>query len=327
MQTLSQQLVEEWINTHSTGKFHYRNVCNGTIQPSSYGHLRVIIHRLVEMGKIRPIGERDGWYEKICSIQPVRWWEVDENVKFDLSFPRSYYDDACFSFADKINIAPGDLIVLAGTSNAGKTTLALNFLAENIDKDYKCVLMGNEYVSLNNMPSPRFKKRLSAMNWVKWFDENLKPKFELLPVQDNFENYIQKDKLNIIDWIYLPDNVYMVGKVLQDIKGRLGKGVGIAVLQKASNRDLGVGGQFTEYRADLYMSVDILRGWESRLTLGKVKDSTVPLSGMSWAFSIEEGAKLANIREVKKCHKCNAFGKRFGKTCDTCHGNGWVSEA
>ena len=169
---------------------------------------------------IKPSGNRDGFYKVIAKVKPVKWWEADSSVYFDLRHPMGHKDNTAFRWDELLNISPGDLIVIGGVSNYGKSCLVLNYLAENIDL-HDCLVMGNEYTTLDGIPSPKFKRRLDNMSWVKWFNGSSEPKFQLLPVRADFDSYVEKGKLNIIDWINMPENPYLIGKVLEDIKASL----------------------------------------------------------------------------------------------------------
>ncbi|KKM70635.1 hypothetical protein LCGC14_1438650, partial [marine sediment metagenome] len=66
---------------------------------------------------------------------------------------------------------------------------------------------------------------------------------------------------------------------------------------------------------------------ESRITVGKVKESKGRVVGRSWAFSIWDGVKLQNIREVVKCHTCYGFKYIKGKgKCTTCDAVGYIDK-
>jgi len=322
---LTIDIVRTWLKTVDPGReFHYTKVLDGQVDSSLYGHLRKIMHDLTESKDIKPSGNRDGFYKVIAKVQPVKWWEADARVYYDLRHPRSHKDNTTFGLDELVNISPGDLILISGVSNYGKTCVAFNYVGENLGL-HRCLVMGNEYTTLDSMPSPKLKRRIDNMNWAHWFNGSNEPQFQLLPVRAEFESYVQKGALNVIDWINMPENPYLIGRVLEDIKAKLGDGVAIVVIQKSRTSDLGVGGQFTEHFADLYLTIDPYGDFQSRITIGKVKDSKGRATGRGWAFKIEDnGANLAAIREIEKCRKC--FGKGMtqkGRCCD-CDGLGWV---
>jgi len=295
------------------------------LAPEYRRQLRAVLSKIASSADlIKPSGTRDGWIKVLRKIEPVRWWEADEKAYFELSFPRGHEDNSGFGFEKLFKISPGDLIVIGGVSNFGKTAMALNILAENMDK-FTCVLMGNEYTTLDGMPSPKFKRRMMRMTWAEWMDGNNQPKFELLPVRSDFEDYIQPNKANIIDWINLEGGkLYEIGKVFEDIKEAVGQGVAVAVLMKEEDATLARGRGFTKDLADIYMVIDPYGELESRLQFIKVKEPTGRVYNRHWAFRlIDGGANFCDIREIKRCPRC--YGKGYTKQgkCDTCFGKGY----
>jgi len=291
------------------------------------------IKRLCDEKKIKRTGR--GLYRKIRKVSPINWLLVDETESIDLSFPKGRkYDNTVFGFEGVIQVSPGDLIVISGVSNTGKSAFVLNMLAENVDK-LPCVVMGNEYTNADKTPNRRFKRRMMSMDWVNWVNGDGMPRFDLYPVMNDYEDYVQPNKINIIDWISIDGEkgFFVVGKILEAIKTALGKGVAIVALQKGKGAELGIGGQFTEHLADVYLSIDPLGEMESRITVGKVKDSLRNLKGKMWGFKISDnGSTFSNIREIEFCRPCKGKGLRWNAQekqevfCFECSGTGYKTK-
>jgi hypothetical protein len=294
----------------------------------SFVNIRKIVARLVEQKILRPIGKR-GDYRVIKKVEPVKWWndEISEDP-INFLFPRSHEDETKFGIEDLVEIFPGDIILIAGTSNFGKTCLALNMLGENLNL-MPCVLMGSEYTAVDGKITPKFKRRMKRMNWVNWVEDG-KPKFQLLPVGFDYEDYIQPDSFNVVDWISLPGEYYLIDTVMKSIKDKVGHGIGALVLQKNPGAEWGEGGPRTERYADVYITVDSY-GNESMITLGKVKSPKGKATGRMWAFDIVDyGANLLHIREIVKCTKC--WGKGYLRSgnnnvrCPLCQGKKYLDK-
>ena len=287
----------------------------------SFDGVRTIMFRLIEDGTVKTLG-RKGEFKVIKRAKPVPVFSIQRERKppFNLIFPKDFDTGMEFPFADSVVIREGDCILLAGQSNYGKTALAVNFLGEDIDQNP--VLLGNEFTS-SDEPTPRFLNRLDAMDWVEWIDKDGQDKFTLLPVYEDFAENVIKDRINIIDWINLPGEYYMISPVMEAIKRAVGKGLVVVVLQKNPGLDYARGGNPSKDFADLELLIDRHNSAESRITVGKCKESTALVSGRSWAFGIFKGVKLKNIREVKKCKFCYGKGYTARGTCDNCNG-GWV---
>ncbi len=304
------------------------NIVSGT---NSFNLVRNIMFQLAESKVVKPTGKRNGVYKVIEIVKPVQVFGTDRlrRPPIKLYFPRDFTTEMEMSFAECIVIREGDLITIGGVKSTGKTTLCLNFCAENIDS--KPVLMGNEYTLLSEgvyEPAPRFLQRLDRMReWVEWADSNGMDKFTLLPVREDYPEHVEPGRINIIDWINLDGNeLYDIGKVLGAIKSAEGRGVTIAVLQKGEGALNPRGGQFVRDFSDLEILLDPF-GKNDRdilLTIKGAKESTKPIVGKTFAYTIGEGGtKMFNFREVKRCKGCVGSGKHKGYDCEECYGSGY----
>ena len=289
---------------------------------SNKSKLGVHLHRMVLAGELKRI--KFGVYRMPTRFEGNRWWEVNPENVFDLSYPYSYEDTSTFGFEDSLELYPGDVWVIGGYGNSGKTALTLNILSENMEK-HRCLLMGNEYASMGGKPSPRFISRLNRLP-NEWIADD-KPKFDMLPVREHYEDYIDGEHdIYLIDWINLTDKFWEIGRIIEDIKTQLGKGVAIIVLQKNKTSDVGRGGDFSKDLADFYTTIDPM-GIHARLTVQKAKSpkNNAFLDGRMWAFTvIEKGSRIHNIREIKKCRYCGTRGTvRNGDVCNNCGGLGY----
>ena len=297
------------------------------IDPStpSWDSIRVLMHNLVQRKIVKPSGKNDGVYKVIKQVRPVRVFGRERRPPIKLSFPRSQDTGLELDFVNDIVFREGDLILLSGQSNKGKTTLCVNFCAENIDSFP--VLMGNEYTTIDDEPLPRFLSRLDNMNWIEWADEEGNDRFTLLPVHADYAEHIIKDRINIIDWINLDANMlYGISAVMEGIKRELGRGIAIIAIQKKEGEGAGRGGQFTKDFADCELLLDKYEDTEILLTVGKVKEYRKPVSGRMFAYKILEGVKIVEFREVVKCFPCKGTGFGKGGPCDSCNGRGRVDK-
>lgn len=280
-------------------------------------------------------GLNDGYYKVIKKVNPVRVFTPGRERRpiFELRFPMDKEKEIEIPIADHIVLREGDLVTLGGVKSKGKTTLCINFLAENIDK---CpVLMGNEYtvaVGEGFDPAPRFLSRLDRMGgWVDWVDADGYDRFTLLPVREDYAENIISGKINIIDWINLnAGQLYDIGKVLEDIKASLGRGIGIVALQKGEGAINPRGGQFVRDFSDVEILLDGFGDGEDDIlmTVKGCKEKTAPIVGKSYAYSIHnEGTEIWDFREVKKCLVCKGSGyTKGGGYCDTCNGKKFVDK-
>jgi hypothetical protein len=277
---------------------------------------------------VKPSGKRDGVFKVVKQVKPVSVFGRERRPPIDILFPKDFDTGMEFPFADNVILREGDLILIAGVSNFGKTALCLNFCGENINKHP--ILMGNEYTTIDHLPSSRFLNRLDAMNWVEWCGVDGEDKFTLLPVWGDYAEHIEKDRLNIIDWINLPGEYYMISALMEDIKKAIGNGAGILVIQKNEGADAGRGGSHTKDFADCELLIDKYGEDEVMLTIGKVKEANKRIVGKKYAYYITDGVKITNFREIVKCPTC--YGKGWvragqsSKPCNECNQRGYVDK-
>ena len=330
---ITKEQIVHWLETEEI-EFHIDNFRKKyNIDPKS-STLYVTFGRLCKEKKLKQIGR--GFYRRIKKVNPVKVFIPSRERKppFELFFPIDSYTGMNFFFADDIVIREGDLISIGGVSNYGKTTIALNFLAENIH--HGPILMGNEYTTRIGdtdefEPTPRFLNRLDAMDWVEWTNGNSDDRFTLLPVREDYAQHIVKDKINIVDWVNLDaDKLYNISKVEEDIKAEVGRGIGIVVLQKGDGTSAARGGQFTKDFIDCELLIDKFTETESMLTIGKVKEYTHPVIGRKFAFGISQGVKIVSFREIVRCPQCWGKGwKKSGNSslpCDECYKTGYIDK-
>ena len=300
------------------------------IDPDSpaYEGIRTIVHRLVDEKLLRSTGKRSGTYRVVRPVQSIQVFGEarDRKPPFEIAFPCDRDTKEEMSFAESIVLRPGDIIMIGGVSNYGKTTLSMNFLGENVDKHPQ--LLGNEFSTVGLEPSPRFLNRLEAMDWVKWTNGDGKDKFTLWPVFDDYAENIVPDCINIVDWVDVSTaSLYDIKDLMLAMKRAVGDGILVIVLQKGENAAAARGGQFTKDFTDCEILLDPFGEHGVLLTLGKVKEIKKghrSVVGKHYAYNIEDGVRIVNFREVKKCMSCKGHGNIRGATCFTCKGTGWM---
>ena len=298
----------------------------------AFDSIRNILFQLAEQRVIRYVHKQT--YKIITPVKPVHVFSEDRERRapFDLIFPRDFDTGMELDFAKNVVIREGDLITIGGVKSKGKTTLMMNFLAENVDKIP--VLMGNEYTIIGENgyePNPRWFNRMSVMaERVEWTDNEGNDKFLLLPVRDDFVEHIVKHRLNLIDWVNLDGGqLYDIGRILEGIKHAEGRGVTIVALQKGEGSANPRGGQFVRDFSDLELLLDGFGDNEDDilLTIKGAKEKNAPIVGKRYAYTIVgSGTKIINFREVKKCTGCYGKGYDKGGKCESCYGTGWIDK-
>ncbi len=183
------------------------------------------------------IVERD---EKQITIKPL---EVQEML--DLRLP--------FGLEKIVNIKQKNIIIIAGESNSGKTSICLENMLDNIyfSKQYARPV----YVS-SEMGEEEFSDRaLSLANDIEAWN-----RADLIDKAGNFQDVISNNrgnKLVYIDYLEPETKAGYAGieNSIKDIRDSLDTGVAMIAIQKSRNQTLGRGGDGTLAKARLYITL------------------------------------------------------------------------
>ena len=151
-----------------------------------------------------------------------------------------------------VNLYPGNLVVIAGTTNAGKTALLLDLLKLNNN----IPMTANYWFSEGGRDELR--SRLDLCDDVSVDDW----KFDAFSRSSNFEDVIVPNALNVVDYLELgvTNDFFEVNKLLKQMVAKIGLGLLVVAIQKNSNSDYGRGGMLSAELARLYVSLDEAAG-------------------------------------------------------------------
>lgn len=271
--------VELWIKA-ATGEFHYKQVLDGRVSPSSYGKLRAYITDYAKKGLIEPCGRRDGYYRTVEDLpMPVDWQKANSHRDFPVELP--------FELRKYVFIYPNTVIVVAGAKSAGKTGFLYRTVAMNMN-EINTVLLSNLEGGREQM-----RDRFDAMDIEV---PNPSP-FKVYNVTENFQDAIREpNTLYVVDYIDAPEGAdfYLIGAAISKIRKKLDNSVAVIGLQKPSFRDTAFGGEQTLKEAALYLAMDT-----SKLKIVDAKvpaDRTIHPKNMSFSFAYDDdGTRFTNI--------------------------------
>ncbi len=315
---MASKAVVDWMELHAGETFDLDTICRHLeIHDAAKRKLvSIVLAYQVKHEKLEKLGR----LYKVLSFNnnnTIDWINADDSEIFPLIWPASHDDPSSFLW-DNIVVSPGDLIVLGGETNKGKTQFIFNLVWDNMDA-FPVTLMGNaEYTA------SKFKRRTKNMTWANPLKEDGTPKFELIRVTEDWKYYLRPDNLCLIDWISLEGDFYRIGKLLEAMKSKMRKGVLVVSLQKGEGKTQAVGGHFTEDPADIYITLQ-----QGHLTLKKVKEprpGTLNLNGTIWAYELYGGTEFRDIRQVLKCGPCFGSGHRGSGNCEKCNGKGFIDK-
>jgi hypothetical protein len=143
-------------------------------------------------------------------------------------------------------IPPGGIISIAGEPNSGKTAVCMNIASENFDK------WAVHYFS-SEMGPGAFKRRVAL------FPDSSPENFNVNFYQrsENFADVVKpgEGNLNIIDYLELHKDFFLVAGHLKDIYVKLDGAVAVVALQKSPGQNVGRGGSFSIEKPVLSLSL------------------------------------------------------------------------
>ena len=251
----------------------------------------VALLRMKEDGLIEPVGKNAGKYRRILVDAPImEWWDASRE-EYEIEYPLGVHEiHATYA---------GEMVILAGEKNSAKTGWMMwtAYLNRNRHK----VNYFHSELSDNQL-----RVRIDKFNeYMGTTDEEWK-KIEFRERVVNFAQVIEPDEMNICDYLYRTDEIYLMGDDVEAIfrKMHARDGVCIVGIQKKEANEWGYGGEITLARPNLYMTMfkgvysdDISVREAPKL---KIKISKSPrgmnAQGMKQSFEIMgEGSNLAAV--------------------------------
>jgi hypothetical protein len=238
------QEIKDWLESQN-GHFRVTDYYNQSHVVTKQEKHAVIVamKRLCDQGILESYGERSGNYRKIDKeIETIDWQNAVED-EYPLELPLDIHS--------LVKLYPGNIVVLAGASNTGKTTFMLDTIRLNQKKHPVTYLnseMGPQELRLR---LKLFEKEISLDKW----------KFKAIERSSDFADVIDPDGFNVIDFMVIYDEFWKIGGWIKDIHLKLNKGIAIIAIQnktstKKENQDFGRGGELTLEKPRLYLAMD-----------------------------------------------------------------------
>ena len=234
------QEIRDWVLS-TTGHFLSTEcpLCPQVSTRQEKKNLSEVLRRLVIEGLIERVGNRNGCFRLIDkSYNKIDFLNApDEPI--NIKWP--------FEIEEYALIYPGNIIIVAGLSNAGKTAFLLNLVEMNL-KIHKMVYQSSE------MGGTELRNRLKKLpshslaefqNNVDWRDKS-----------SDWWDSVDPEAINIIDYMEIHEEHYKIGAWIKKIFDKLTNGIAIIAIQKKAGTTMGVGGAVTLEKPRLYLSID-----------------------------------------------------------------------
>jgi len=195
-----------------------------------------------------------------------------------------------------IHLMPGNIFVIAGESNAGKTSICLNIAHDNLSS----LCSKGKHETLNYFSSEMGPQEMHRR--VKAFGKPLKAWAGMKAIERNkfFHQVVDPDGLNIIDFMEVHNEFYLVGDWISQIHEALNEGICVIAIQKKSGTDFGRSGEISVEKSRLYLSIsEVIKGYSS-CKIVKAKNYNAPRNpnGLEKDFRVaQKGAVLEELTD------------------------------
>ena len=189
--------------------------------------------------------------------------------------------------SDLVAIQPGNVILVAGTPNSGKSAFVLNIIKHNVEK-WQC-----HYFNSESSPE-ELRKRLDL------FDDFplAHPNFNAYERDSNFSDVIFPGRgvLNVIDYLERYDDHYKTAEDIAAIHRKLGGAIAVIAIQTKTGEITPLGGDRSLEKARLAISLKAGNRDEPNVaTILKAKNrrTTYGLNRLSRAYHLISGADFS----------------------------------
>ena len=186
------------------------------------GAVRIALTRLKDK-LIEKHGIKDGVYKRI--EKEFEFINFDDDEKLEVEYPVKLP----LGLNDIAEVSQGNIILVGGEFNAGKTTFLLNVLKDN--KEW----LPLRYIT-SEMSKSEFKKRFATFGLPLnfWKQSELT---DYVKKSSDFHAAIRPDAINIVDYMEFKDSDYTKGaEYLTQIHDKLTTGIAIVAVQKKKNQ-------------------------------------------------------------------------------------------
>lgn len=228
---------------------------------------------------------KNKYYYIDTSEDEVDWENADPGNDVDVIYP--------LGLEEHIRTLHKSVIIVAGVPGAGKTAFLHNFLLRNMNNPMGCVLFNND------MSPEEIRERFDNSG----LDIPRPAPFRVFERSNSFVKHPKflPDGINVVDYLDLNSEVYMIGNEIDELSKGLRRGIAIVGIQKKPGQDTGIGGVFSLKRPKLYLSLDSVKEMgmlQHQLKIVKSRGWRDPKSnpnGLTIRFKLYGGIKFMRL--------------------------------
>jgi hypothetical protein len=279
--------LKEWIDM-ATGTFSVEQIYSDLCIRDDKGAkdtVRTTVKRMVQAGELVRVAEgRYGGYRKPDG--DLADMELDSITVSPVDFKLPLGID------NLVKLYPGNIVVIAGEPNVGKTAFMLECVRMNMDKheiDYYTSEMGPAELRM------RRDLYLAEYPGIKW-------RWHPYERNSHFQDVVKKHHVSIVDYLEVTDSFYLVGQRMSEIHEKLnGTGLALVAIQKGWGKELGRGGDLGMEKPRLYVTMSYSKSLSkgfARITKAKsFADPHRNPNGLVRPFSIFNGHRFESSHD------------------------------
>lgn len=210
-----------------------------------------ILQQMELEGHIVRTGTRHGAYRLIDKNPRIMDLSAPEVERVKIELP--------FLLHDLVTLYPKNIILVSGEKDAGKTAFAMNTAYMN--RESWAVRYFNSEMGVEELRGRLRKFNYPMKDWEKvtWVEQ-----------ANQFEDHIDPNGLNIIDFLEVGAEAYTVTEDIRRVFDKLDRGILLIVMQKRSYKEYAVGGEGTLEKARLAVNLEHKDGENlARITVAK----------------------------------------------------------
>jgi hypothetical protein len=270
-------LIKDYVDTVE-GVFTNRDLYEDLAFKSTEdrNNARAALSNLAKVGVIEREKRRAGMWRKVekeLKVMNLLDAEV-ENVK--LTLPLGLHG--------LVNFHPGNIILVAGDVDAGKTGFMLNIVRDNVE-NFKIRYFSSE------MGPQEIKSRIMLFDDFPPLDH---PNMQFYERSGNFQDVIQpgEKNLNIIDYLEIVENFFEIGKYVKDIHDSLKGAIAIIAVQKRDQfSDNPIGGVRGLEKPRL--AVSLKKGGTAKILKAKNWKTSINPNNLIRKYKLAQGWRFA----------------------------------